>query len=467
AYRSMDGVDAGTMITALGEKTSAVELAHLKSAPVVPVSDATIMVSSSAGLASKKVVPGTATFIGRTDELNMLLSLVDYLRETRALHMVTLDGEIGVGKSRLWDELCDVLHSQDDLMILSGGHRRGGAPMAALRSVLLEAFDPKRDPDEELRIFAEQLAVQHSSAPGGLGPFVTAFFDPEASMPDARLLDMEGVEALCHVLDHFLREMTRERIVLVGLDDMQWTDELTAYFIQYMCERAYLDQLPLGFVLMIRPGVLFGAPDVTQALLRIGHSVGERSFSLRLARLPPAELRALVCDMTVVDDAVLDALWDAGQGNPWFTEQLLSHAARSGTLTWSQERWVLGDAVFKVPPALLARTELALEPLIPSEPELEALFWAILQWIALLEGGATVAAVRTGLRRDPRKPKLSDFTPMLEGMIQMGLVAKVSHGREGGLQLMPPLLSPVVRAILAEDELGHEVQAFAEHLRML
>ncbi|MBH23524.1 MAG: hypothetical protein CMH57_03470 [Myxococcales bacterium] len=426
---------------------------------------ATVMVSSSSGMAKQDVVPGAAPFVGREEELRTLQSLVEYVTETRALHVVTIDGEAGVGKTRLWEELRDGLRERADVLVLSAGHSRGGAPLEALRQITLELLSPEHDPEEELRILTDQLVYQHSAARGGLGAFVGDFFDPEAPIPNAGMLDMEAVQALFSLLEQVIRAGARGRVLLMGLDDMQWTDELTAYFVQFLCERVHLEQLPLGVVLMIRPGVVFGAPDVTEALLRIGLNVGERSFNLRLSRLSPAELRALVQGLASVDDAALDALWEMSHGNPWFTEQTLRHATRSGALSWSEGRWVPGAQAMEPPPALVARVEMALEPLIPTEPDAERLFWAVLQWIALLGGSASVTAVRTGLRRDPRKPGLREFEPMLQGMVQMGLVSRTSQGREQSLQLAPPLLAPVVLTLLDEDPLGEDVREFAKHLR--
>ena len=140
-------------------------------------------------------------------------------------------------------------------MVLEGSHPSESTPLATLRQVVLKLLSPELDPTEDLIIKAEQYTYQHSVA-RGVGAFLGAFFDREKPAPRVDELDQRGLEICFDVLLRLLTLAARKRPLIIGLDDLQWADELTVYFIQFLVAKLRIEEAPIGLLMMMRPLLL-------------------------------------------------------------------------------------------------------------------------------------------------------------------------------------------------------------------
>jgi class 3 adenylate cyclase/tetratricopeptide (TPR) repeat protein len=243
-------------------------------------------------------------------------------------HTLILEGEAGIGKSRLISELQAQAHSMG-ITALSGA---GDAIEYALtyfawRKIFRQAvgFQENESPEElqqRLRtVFGDAAQLVERA------PLLNAVLP--LNLPDNALTaQMTGevrAENTRDLLVQLLRNaQKRQSALLLILDDVQWLD--SASWSLALAVTRHVPKLLL--VLTTRP-FTDETPAEYEQLLRAANS--ER---LNLAFLSPAEVEALVCQRLGVDAApveVIRLITEKAEGHPFFSEEL-AYALRDAGL---------------------------------------------------------------------------------------------------------------------------------------
>ena len=253
----------------------------------------------------------TTQFVGRQDDLDLLLLVYRRAARERVPELVTVTGEAGIGKTRLADELVAELRAgPDPPTVLLGRNPPYGRGIAfwALGEILRAAAGASADDSvgdvhaalarrlEELGAAdADELAAALGTALGG---------EPIAG-------DVE--DALKHAWRRLVALLAGERPLVIGIDDAHWADDGLLDLIEEVAFSG--DGAPVLLLCTTRPELLerrpgFGraARNVTQIELRpLGR---EPSTELAVALLPDAsrELAPRVAEVS--------------SGNPFFAEEV-------------------------------------------------------------------------------------------------------------------------------------------------
>ncbi|MCB9656571.1 MAG: AAA family ATPase [Sandaracinaceae bacterium] len=238
--------------------------------------------------------------VGRHRELSMLTAAVDEAKRQQQARILVMQGEPGIGKSRLVEALRE--HTQ----------RSGGAVVYASAQEG-EAGRPYGPWIDALRRVAHG-ADRDAGANGAL----------EALLPDAHTdaTDAGGRDRLLAGVADFVRgRAAREQVLLLAFDDVQWLDPASAELLHYVLRQCQDCRLVL--LLAARRDEL---PD-NVALARVIRSLGREGqlTTLPLERLDRAALEALLPDCP----ALWDRVYARSGGNPLFALQL----ARSTSAT--------------------------------------------------------------------------------------------------------------------------------------
>jgi DNA-binding SARP family transcriptional activator len=259
-------------------------------------------------------------FTGRAAEIRAFEQL------SLAGKLVLFEGEPGIGKSRLVDEIIQT-H-------LSGQHR-GQRPVLVLRGVAYELeqslpYQPVIDilhgclAHPELRSLLPELnlATVHLTEIARLIPELLAQY-PEIPAPEQSAVEAHLWESLLQ----FFQSLSQKWQVWIFLDDLHWADSATLAWLGYFVRRASNPEDVL--IATARPAE--ENTDLTrlkQALLREG-----RLAHIPLAPLTPDEMQTLVTRLNPAQDPIFSEwLVSSAEGNPFFLKELVQYVDHSGWL---------------------------------------------------------------------------------------------------------------------------------------
>ena len=280
----------------------------LRAAPSTP--GLQLLSASAARIAASPLAPDAAVpFVGRHAEVARLRTLLAEAAAGRG-HVVLIEGEPGIGKSRLLAEL--VRHAQ-----------AAGACIVASRCYEIERSVPYQPVIDLATQAVEWLRATANPPIGAADLFEIAALVPEvgagpataalsADVPEARQGRL--FRALLHLLDAAAPAGTA--LVLV-VDDLQWADEISAQFLHWLARQA--SQRTLLLLYSVRDENL----GVDERLAALVHSLRREPHAvhLPLARLDLAATQALLGD--AADAALALRLHRETEGNPFFLVSLM------------------------------------------------------------------------------------------------------------------------------------------------
>ncbi len=248
-------------------------------------------------------------FTGRAAEL------ADLQRRLPAGQLVLIEGDAGLGKTRLVEEFLRTTTA----LGLTGRVREPEQAIPyhafteALRGLLARPDWPALQTRLTLPAFwlAELARLLPELAPTAITPTprIPALGDDEARLWES--------------LHQFLSALARLTPVVVFLDDLHWAEPATLGLLQYLVQRA---APALGYVATTRPAPL---GSLKSNLLR-----ADRLTQLTLARFTPAEILTLAQSLSPAEaPALADWLTRNSEGNPYILAELARYARANGLLT--------------------------------------------------------------------------------------------------------------------------------------
>ena len=261
-------------------------------------------------------------FEGRAGELGRLLQAVSRAAAERVATLLVFEGESGVGKTRLLEELLarlrlDGFSIATARAVEADRDEPWSGLLAVARGGLAEAHGMGAAPPEALGAFAEALPAWRERFPG---------VDPQSTYPIGRAM----VEAL--------RTAAEERPVVLALDDAQWLDRDTALELSAILRD--LATAPLTVVLAMVPHPK--RPELDELRTRIGRDLAGEA--VRLRPLDRAALRRLAERMLpgydrVAIDRVTRRVATDSAGMPLLAVELLRAVALGLDLGTISEAW--------------------------------------------------------------------------------------------------------------------------------
>ena len=219
--------------------------------------------------------------------------------------LALIEGAPGVGKTALWRVAC-AQAQRAGAMALRGrcGEQEQSAPFAALRECFSEVLSDQSDPllAGAARHAAPALGLA-SEERGGSGTF-----------------------AALHGLYWLLANLAARGPLVLALDDVQWADEATARWLQYIAPR--LPELRVLLLLTAREGELAARDAVARAL----------SVSVEVERIRPAALSESAVAQLLAhtlagesDAAFASECHRVTGGNPLLLRALIADLRMAGT----------------------------------------------------------------------------------------------------------------------------------------
>jgi len=277
--------------------------------------------------------PPSSPFIGRAEDMAWLMR---WWGETAVSHghFIFLQGESGVGKTRLLDEWLAQIAGPVYLLRGRGHEFEAMIPYSPLGQALRSAA-----PDLPWSLF--------QPPPPWLTPLMALIPDLPAYFPGQEL-DAPNTSSPHHIIEglgNFIFALARQQPVILLLDNLHWADAPTWNFLGYLAQRAGQTRL-----LIVGTARLEDLPHERASLLRRLQRHGWVDVR-PLPRLSQAETYALVCELMDASADELDPrftrrIYEETEGNPFFIIETI-RAVREAGGDWTQS--VPTDAAGKRP----------------------------------------------------------------------------------------------------------------------
>jgi ABC-type transport system substrate-binding protein len=327
-----------------------------------------VMVSRVAAVAR----PAPAPFVNRVEELKELQRRLNDAIGGEC-QFVVVSGEAGTGKSRLLDELEDLAHARE-IRVLHGRlvERDTAFPYHGFCELIQEFFrrretssSPSAQPDlsdlgaDLVSLFPMlgEIDAVRSSASGGSHP---------RQVDEPRPLDSRT--QIFEVLARTLTRLAGGRPLVLLLEDLHGA-EASVEALQYIARR--LGPTPTLIVATYRSSEIGRRQPLARMLEGFR---GDRRFaSITLGPLSPSAHRQYVATLvggSQVGDHLVNELYEASEGNPFFAKELLRSLLDSGNIAQDDNGfWVLSGERAISSDALPATIQQAVETRIGRLPD--------------------------------------------------------------------------------------------------
>lgn len=273
--------------------------------------------------------------IGRRSQLEALEGAYQRAASGTSAGVVIVQGEAGVGKSRLVDELVSRVRT-------SGGRTLVGRAMEideanlpyvpileALRPVIEAALDGDLAADAAIGRARPELARLFPE----LGPTLPADAAAHTGLAQSRLFgQLLGV----------LGRLGQDRPVLLVLEDVQWADRSTRELVAFLGRTLHSARVLM--VLTVRTDALHSRHPLTPVLAELGSL--ERVSRIQLERFTRAEhdeqVTAILGGRPA--DELLAQTYARSDGNPFYTEELIAPGAAAPSLSTGLRELLLARA---------------------------------------------------------------------------------------------------------------------------
>jgi DNA-binding SARP family transcriptional activator len=269
--------------------------------------------------------------VGRSDELELLLSVFERAVATRTPQIVTLLGPAGIGKARLAAELAARAAGRAAVLrgrCLSYGEGITFWPVCELVRDAVGAT--QKDPADVVAAKLEQLLGPGADAAQLAG--LLGVGEPAAS----------GAE-LFHAVRALLELLAQKQPLVVVLDDLEHAEPALLDLVEYVVDLSR--DVPLLVLCLARPELLEQRPGWTGAR--------SHAAAILLDSLSADEGEALIQNLLggeLLAVPVAERFVAAAGGNPLFLEQFLSMLIDDGLLQRDGSgRWVTADSLADVP----------------------------------------------------------------------------------------------------------------------
>jgi DNA-binding SARP family transcriptional activator len=270
------------------------------------------------GLAGR--APGS--FVGRANELDLLVDALARARRERSPQLVTLIGVPGIGKSRLVAELAAYVRAQPDrarwLQGRSPPYGEGVTFSALGETVKAQAGILESDAPEQAGRKLHDAAGE---------PWIESHLRPLVGLPAEAQLggDDRRIEAFA-AWRQFFESLADERPLVLVFEDLHWSEEAFLDFVDYLVDWA--SGVPLLVVCTARPELLER---------RTAWGGGKsNAVTISLSPLPDEDTAQLIGDLLdepLPEEAVRAALLARAGGNPLYAEQYARVLLERGELT--------------------------------------------------------------------------------------------------------------------------------------
>jgi class 3 adenylate cyclase/tetratricopeptide (TPR) repeat protein len=278
------------------------------------------------------VAKGLTRFVGRRREIESLREAFAKVQSGEG-QVVGLVGEAGVGKSRLLMEFRSLL-PLGEYTYLEGQclHYGGSMPYLPLLDIL-RSFLGIKEGEPELFIrdrMKERILGLDENLKDLIPPFQELLSLKVEDEAYSHLEPKEKREKIFEAFRDLIIHNTRDRPLVLTVEDLQWIDQTSEQFLDYMI--GWVPRARILLLLVYRPEYV--------------HQWGSKSYYSKigvgqLSAGTSAELVGAILEGGEVMPELKDLILNRAAGNPLFMEELAQTLLQNGSIRKTEDRFVL------------------------------------------------------------------------------------------------------------------------------
>ncbi len=299
-----------------------------------------------------------APFVGRSNEYGLLLGLIARLT-AGAGYTVLIEGEPGIGKSRLLREVARYAYAQ-------------GLPTLATNCYEIECAMPYQPVVDLVTRALDRVstAALRALAPVSLAELAALVPEVSERFPDLPQLSNDFPEArqarLSRAVDQLLEASRGGRPAVLMVDDIQWADDASAQVLHYLARHAA--QRPVLVIYAYRDEAVDSDERFTQLIESLRRDTDARRLPLaRLGYTDTESIVAALADANLGTPDLAERLHRETDGNPFFLMSILQSLSEGGMQLESRASGAPGllpDALRAAVRVRLAHVPKAIRPLL-------------------------------------------------------------------------------------------------------
>ncbi|MFZ0626533.1 MAG: AAA family ATPase [Acidimicrobiia bacterium] len=266
----------------------------------------------------------TAAVVGRERELKVVADQLD-ATATSGLRAVILEGEAGIGKTRMLDAAADMATSREQpffvLDVTADEELRG--PFLLFRSLLTS---PHMSSIAREAMASEQLSHAQEAISGR----------------GSRMEGLSPQEQMLRTFDEVATTMlalTRERPLALMLDDLQWADDDSIQLIRYLVRTVASG--PIFLLISLRPYSDSSSGGASKLIADLDRMRVTQVLRLqRLSRIQTGELLENLLGAPV-EESMVESLHARSEGVPFFIEELARAYREAEALQLIDGTWTM------------------------------------------------------------------------------------------------------------------------------
>jgi len=285
---------------------------------------------------------GLTPFVGRNRELNAIKKAYDKARLGQG-QMVGIVGEAGVGKTRLLLELKKVL-PQGAYIYFEGYcfHHGVSMPYLPILDVLRSYFRIKEGERESVikQKMNERILDLDANLMSVIGPLQDLL---TINIEDQEYADLEPKQkrmSIFEAIRDLLVRGSREKPLVLALEDLQWIDKTSEHFLDYMTK--WLHDTSILVILLYRPDYIHGWADKAYFKeVKVDQFSSNDSEQFISAILKDGEVSPQLRDLILSETS----------GNALYMEELTKSLLENGSIIRSGNQYILSKKAsnIKVP----------------------------------------------------------------------------------------------------------------------
>lgn len=206
-------------------------------------------------------------FTGRRDELSSMKNSLETAMKGKP-RLLIIEGEAGLGKSRLLEQFQKLLNP-DQVLLLAGRGQSYGQTMAFHPFFqMLKSYFQFTDNEsyQDIRVKLREK-VRNKRVLSGFEQILSVFEQVRADEGHNEMINESRKQEIFSILRNLLEDCLSASPLVMCLDDMQWVDPTTIDFLHF-----FLSSSVTGSMLVIcagRPPGITWPPDIPQDLIRL------------------------------------------------------------------------------------------------------------------------------------------------------------------------------------------------------